>query len=889
MASRPGGRRFLVPEVIQTSGMDCGPAALKSLLEGFHIPVSYARLRDACQTGLDGTSIDTLEELARTAGLDARQVMLPQDHVLLRRAQAIPALAVVRNASGGTHFIVVWRRHGSFVQIMDPARGRLWISAASLLNQLVVHTMAVPAAGWRQYAGSDAFLRPFHARLEALGLRAQAARARTAVALSDPGWRPIATLDAATRLVASLVNSNALSKSDAAATLDAMVDAAGQDERAIGDHFWQVRPAPNAGDALMLRGVVLVRASQPADDRSIETAATLSDSPELSAALAEPPASPLGEIVRRTRAMGLLTPAVAGAAMLLAVAATIFEATLLRSAVDIGSLLVRPEQRVVAGIFLTVFAVLILGLEWILAAAERRIGINLEGRLRIALLDKIPSLADAYFQSRPVSDMLERSHTIHTVRLLPKLCVRSTRIGVELLVTAGALTWLNPNLAFAAFAAAGAAALIPIIGQAIASERDLRARTHAGALGRFHLDALHGRTAIDAHGAAATIEREHENLLAEWAASSLALQRASVAIEGLQMLVGFGLAAWMVLAQFSATANPASLLLQVYWLLNLPALGYELALIAREYPTQRSTLLRLLEPLNAPAAPGYESRATAETPSVGIGIAARNLTVAASGRTILQGLDLTIAPGTHVAVLGRSGAGKSTLVGMLLGWHRPAEGELEVDTKPLDGAHLDNVRRQTAWVDPTVQLWNRSLFENLVGATGDAAGVGPVMDATGLLPVVARLPQGMATPLGEGGARLSAGEAQRVRLARALLHPKPRLVILDEPFLGLERDRRRALLTYARQRWSKSTLLYVTHDIAETRAFDRIVVIDDGRIVEDGHPQQLAQQASSKYRRLLQAHEATQARFLASTEWRRLRMDQGRVVQDQSGTNEQTA
>ena len=90
------GRRWLVPEVVQTSTVDCGPAALKCLLEGFHRPVSYGRLREACQTDVDGTSIDTLEEVALQLGLEAEQVMLPADHLGLPRAGALPAITITR-------------------------------------------------------------------------------------------------------------------------------------------------------------------------------------------------------------------------------------------------------------------------------------------------------------------------------------------------------------------------------------------------------------------------------------------------------------------------------------------------------------------------------------------------------------------------------------------------------------------------------------------------------------------------------------------------------------------------------------------------------------------------------------------------------------------------
>src|ERR1700749_1699951 len=111
MASRSAGpdRRWLATEVIQTSPMDCGPAALNCLLEGLGVPVSYGRLREACQTSVDGTSIDTLETLARTGGLDAEQVMMPVDHLLLPESDALPAIVVVRLPSGLMHFVVVWR------------------------------------------------------------------------------------------------------------------------------------------------------------------------------------------------------------------------------------------------------------------------------------------------------------------------------------------------------------------------------------------------------------------------------------------------------------------------------------------------------------------------------------------------------------------------------------------------------------------------------------------------------------------------------------------------------------------------------------------------------------------------------------------------------------
>jgi ABC-type bacteriocin/lantibiotic exporter with double-glycine peptidase domain len=890
-------RRFFVTEVIQTSAIDCGPASLKALLDGFHIRASYGRLREACQTDVDGTSIDTIEVIAEQLGLDAQQILVPLDHVLLTEAATFPAIAVVRSANGTAHFLVAWRRHGAFVQVMDPARGRLWLTRRSFLDQLVVHSMSVPAGAWREWAGSDAFLRPLRSRLRDIGLSKNAADVQIETALADASWRGLAALDAGTRMIASLQSSGALSHSRGLQTLVALIDRNGASPtRSIAEQYWSVRSTPAdeaTADTLTLRGAVLVnvkgtRRNQAESHDSSQPAL----SPELSAALCEPPVRPLRALWRALIEDGIVTPAIAVLALSMAVVGVVFEAVLLRSALDIGTLLHAPEQRLWAGGALAGFAALLLCVEFVLASAERRMGSHLESRLRAMFLDKIPRLADAYFQSRPVADMLERSHTLHTLRALPRLGLRFSRVGLELIVTALAVAWLNPRTAVLALAAAFVAAAIPLLAQARVAERDLRARTHTGALARFHLDALLGRTTIEAHGASRTLEREHEGLLAEWAHAVLSLQRASVTAEGLQMLVGFGLVAWILLGQVG-TSNSAGLLLQIYWLLNLPALGYELALIAREYPAYRSTILRVLEPLGAPDFRISRSSVEASRPvpvsTEGVRIQARGVSVRSTGHSILEHLDFDIAPGTHVAIVGASGAGKSTLLGLLLGWQRPAEGDLLVDEQPLTTERLDHLRRSTAWVDPGVQIWNRSLLENLLYGSGNIEEVGPILEMCGLLPVVAKLPHGLGTALGEGGALLSAGEAQRVRLARAMLRKKTRLAVLDEPFLGLERDRRRTLLMHARQRWEGCTLLYVTHDISETRAFDRVFVVENGRLVENGEPLHLAQTLSTRYRRMLQGQESVLRRMVSNGDWKRIRLESGRIVSDHLRANEQTA
>jgi ABC-type bacteriocin/lantibiotic exporter with double-glycine peptidase domain len=845
--------RLIVPEVVQTSNMDCGPAALKSLLDGFGIPVNYGRLREACQTDVDGTSIDTIEEVANQLGLRAEQIMLPPDHVLIDEARALPAIAIVVLPSGVTHFVILWRRFGRFVELMDPAVGRRWVTAARLLSDLYVHQQSFAADDWRTYAGSDDFLAPLRRRLQSLGVNDPTDVIRAAT--NDPGWQSLARLDAGVRMLESLANSGAIDRGpQSARLLETLLD----NDATIPEHYWTVqkespvRPGPE-DEQLVVRGAVLVRALGPAEHRAPA-------SPELLAALQQPSARPGRELLRLLRADGVFTPAVIGIALALAAAAVIVEAILFRGLLSAGRQLIAPA---------IALSVALLFLEIPLTTSLLRFGRRLEIRLRVAFLEKLPRLGDRYFQSRLKSDMADRSHSIHLIRRFPELGGQLLRYVFEIVFTAAGVIWLHPASAPIAMLAAFAAIALPLASQPLLMERDLRLRTHAGALSHFYLDALLGLVAIHTHGGQSAVRREHESLLTDWARAGLNLQRSVISLETLQFLAGFGLAIWL-LASYAGRGGPTgAVLLLVYWALNLPALGQEVALIAWQYPAYRNVTLRLLEPLGAieQRTPGAVAHAKSDAP---VSIALKDVGVVAAGHQVLRDINLSIAAGSHVAIVGASGAGKSSLVGLLLGWHRAASGSVLVDGVELDESRLDELRAHTAWVDPAVQLWNRPLAENLRYGSSNAAPIDNVIDAVELARVIERLPNGLDTPLGEGGGLVSGGEGQRVRLGRALLRPGIRLVILDEPFRGLDFDQRHKLLARAREVWRDATLIFISHDIREALAFERVLVMEDGRIVEDGH--------GRRFQAMLQAERAIRDEFWDSEEWRRLRLDNGQLT-----------
>jgi ATP-binding cassette subfamily B protein len=256
------------------------------------------------------------------------------------------------------------------------------------------------------------------------------------------------------------------------------------------------------------------------------------------------------------------------------------------------------------------------------------------------------------------------------------------------------------------------------------------------------------------------------------------------------------------------------------------------------------------------------------------------VTVRAGGHAVLEEVSVRVAAGEQVAIVGASGSGKSSFVGTLLGWHRPSAGRLICDGQPLEGEVLGTLRQQSAWVDPEIQIWNRSVLENLTYGNGQAAAseAWRAIELGRMRGLLERLKDGLQTSLGEGGGLVSGGEGERVRLGRALLRRGVRLVILDEAFRGLDREQRRTLLEEARRYWARATLLCVTHDVSETRGFSRVLVFADGRLVEDGPPDELADREGSVYRALLEADGAVRDGLFGRERWRRLWFQDGQLA-----------
>ncbi len=957
--SQQTGERFLAPEVVQTSAMDCGPAALKSLLEGFNIPVSYGRLREACQTDVDGTSINTIEDIAIQLGLQAEQVMLPADHLILPEAQALPAIVVVQRPSGLTHFLVIWNRVGNLLQVMDPATGRRWPTWKSLRSEIYIHTFPVPVEAWREWAGSEGLITPLRRRMRDLKIKEVKIDGLLNEAQSDPGWRSLATLDAATRMTAALVSARGLEAGEqAAAVLErfyrlnlqgplpkieqtkpthksspaerdsnaqpkAQADQLAPQGLLIPAAYWSVLPSlkreselehegrESEGEEgepgkdgsegrdfaeesaqpqqLLLRGAVLVRIlgvqkpaawaetgpAQSEDGTAPEIAEGQIEGetppapggegparplpPDLQAALSETAVRPEQEIIKALRMDGLLTPSVLAFALLLSTVGVTLEALLFQGMIRLAQVFSLTSQRLLAGLAVVAFVVSLLLLEAPISNTVQRMGRRLEVRLRIAFLEKLPRLGDRYFRSRLASDMTQRAHDLRSLRMLPGLGVSLLRTGFQILLTSLGVIWLDPISAPLAIMGTVFFVGLTLLTRPALEERDLRLRTHTGALSRFYLDALLGLVPMKTHGAERAMLRQHETQLYEWVRSGREYYNVSSLLQSFGSLLYTGFAILIMLNYISRGGEVGEILLLFYWTLNLPALGQSFADLIQQYPMQHNRVLRLLEPLGAPdeeeswqSTSAPDGKQTAQPSShvedqrdeTSVSVDIQDVRLQAGGHVILDEVNLKIEPGEHIAIVGPSGAGKSSLVGLLLGWHRPSNGQIRVDDEELDGAKVQTLRREIAWVDPAVQLWNRSLYENLRYGIEHSEGMplGEVIQRADLFEVMERLPDGLKTVLGESGGLVSGGEGQRVRLGRAMLRQGVRLVVLDEPFRGLDRAKRRNLLAEARRLWDGITLLCITHDVGETLAFPRVLVIENGHLIEDGDPSRLAGQ-----------------------------------------------
>ncbi len=210
----------------------------------------------------------------------------------------------------------------------------------------------------------------------------------------------------------------------------------------------------------------------------------------------------------------------------------------------------------------------------------------------------------------------------------------------------------------------------------------------------------------------------------------------------------------------------------------------------------------------------------------------------ADGRTGLNGMSFTVEPGERVALVGPSGAGKSTVFNLLLGFVAPSSGRILVNGVPLNELDMDLWRERFAYLPQRPHIFDATIAANIAMASPERIDPDRVREAAkraGADGFIAALPEGYETPMRENGAGLSGGQVQRIALARAF-HAEADLVLLDEASAHLDRQSEKAIAAALDRLKKDRTLFTIAHRLATVRRADRVLHLDNGRLVGDSPP-----------------------------------------------------
>ena len=199
-------------------------------------------------------------------------------------------------------------------------------------------------------------------------------------------------------------------------------------------------------------------------------------------------------------------------------------------------------------------------------------------------------------------------------------------------------------------------------------------------------------------------------------------------------------------------------------------------------------------------------------------------------------------PGTVTAIVGRSGSGKSSLIRLLPRFYEPSTGQVLLDGRPLSDYRLEDLRRQIALVGQRVMLFDGSIAANIAYGRdhSELEAIGRAAEAANANEFIERLPRGLDTPIGENGALLSGGQRQRVAIARAMLKDAP-ILILDEATAALDNESERLVQDALNHLIPDRTTLVIAHRLSTIEHADQVLVLDQGRLVEQGtHAELLA-------------------------------------------------
>ena len=492
----------------------------------------------------------------------------------------------------------------------------------------------------------------------------------------------------------------------------------------------------------------------------------------------------------------------------------------------------------------TVFAALTVGsfaLNVVSGLRYTRVSADILFDMRLALFRHLQRLSPRFYARMPLGQIASRINSdISEIQRVAAEVALSWVGSVVFLVGAVAILIALDPLLFAVSIAVLPLSLLALVRYRRRLEDSIAVvRDRSAGIGTFLIEALQGMRLVVTHNAQereAARFRERNDGFVDALMRMRRLTYLSGGVPGLLLSVGSGavllVGGWRVI---DGRITMGTLVAFIAYQMRLLGPVQSLMGLYASVATARVSLRRVHEILDTPPEV-TEVDAPAPLPSVRGDVVLDDVTFTFDrGAPVLDRASLTIPAGECVAIVGASGGGKSTIADLLVRQLDPTAGRILLDGRDLRELRLADVRRHVVVVEQDPFIFNTSVAENIRYARpdADAADVDAAARAAGLGELIDRLPQGIDTPVGERGRALSAGERQRLAVARAFL-ADPAVLVLDEATGSVDPAMEAQVVSGYEAVMRGRTTIVISHRLEPARRADRVVVLDRGRIVEDG-------------------------------------------------------